>query len=174
MVLSSNAVDRVLGIQTGNHGETHRPWTPGVRAISNVAIALALTIAWPAGLTSGQLSYDWSQRVGEGGATDDVGEADLLPSPPDFLSGGRRVIRKYGQRVRCAKRSRVGVGGRHERRDNVADNRHVQRELNVADGAEVACQPRDFDPRLTRQLHEGDRPTTVDTFTAGFPPQTLI
>ncbi len=24
---SSSAVDRVLGIQTGNHGETHRPWT---------------------------------------------------------------------------------------------------------------------------------------------------
>jgi hypothetical protein len=27
----------------------------------------------------------------------------------------------------------------------------VQRELNVVDRAEVACQPRDFDPRLTRQ-----------------------
>jgi hypothetical protein len=39
----------------------------------------------------------------------------------------------------------------------VADNRHVERELNVADGAEVACQPRDFDPRLTRQQCEGDR-----------------
>src|SRR5919202_6340914 len=31
MMLSSSAVDRVLGIQTGNHGETHRPWTPGLR-----------------------------------------------------------------------------------------------------------------------------------------------
>ena len=31
MMLSSSAVDRVLGIQTGNHAETHRPWTPGVR-----------------------------------------------------------------------------------------------------------------------------------------------
>jgi putative transposase len=30
MMLPSSAVDRVLGIQTGNHGETHRPWTPGV------------------------------------------------------------------------------------------------------------------------------------------------
>ena len=30
-MLSSSAVDRVLGIQTGNHRETHRPWTPGVR-----------------------------------------------------------------------------------------------------------------------------------------------
>ena len=113
--------------------------------------------ASPRGLTSGQLSYDRSQRVGEVGADDDIGEADLLPSPLDFLGGGRRVIRKYGQRVRCAKRSRVGVGGRHERRDRVADDRHVQRELDVADGAEVACQPRDVDPRLTRQLYEGDR-----------------
>src|SRR5215207_9281621 len=30
MMLSSSAVDRVLGIQTDNRGETHRPWTPGV------------------------------------------------------------------------------------------------------------------------------------------------
>jgi hypothetical protein len=37
--------------------------------------------------------------------------------------------------------------------DAFADNRHVERELNVvADRAEVARQPRDFDPRLTRQL----------------------
>ena len=72
--------------------------------------------AGPRRLTSGQLSYDRSQRVGKGGADDDIGEADLLPSPLDFLGGGRPVIRKYGQRVRCAKRSRVGVGGRHERR----------------------------------------------------------
>jgi hypothetical protein len=60
---------------------------------------------------SGQLSYDRSERVGEVGAEDEIGEADLLPSPLDFLGGGRRVIRKYGQRVRRAKRSRVGVGG---------------------------------------------------------------
>src|SRR5919197_802029 len=34
----------------------------------------------------------------------------------------------------------------------------MERELNVvADGAEVACQPRDVGPRLTRQLYEGDR-----------------
>src|SRR5262245_55706095 len=31
MMLSSSAVDGLLGIQTGNHGETNRPWTPGVR-----------------------------------------------------------------------------------------------------------------------------------------------
>ena len=36
-------------------------------------------------------------------------------------------------------------------------NRHVERELDVPDGAEVACQLRDFDPRLTRQQCEGDR-----------------
>src|SRR5438552_3497427 len=112
--------------------------------------------ASPRGLTSGKLSYDRSQRVGEGGADDNIGEADLLPSPLDFLGGGPRVIRKYGQRVGSAKRSRVGVGGSHEWRDRVADNRHVERELNIADGAEVACQPRDFDPSLTRQLYEGD------------------
>ena len=120
--------------------------------IISVAIAFTLRSARPRGLTSGQLSYDRSQRVGEVGADDDIGEADLLPSPLDLLGGGSRVIRKYGQRVRCAKRSRVGVGRRHERRDSVADNRHVERELNIADGAELACQPRDFDPRLTRQL----------------------
>src|SRR5438094_2902055 len=126
--------------------------------IITVAMALALVDRRArGGLTSGQLSYDGSQRVGEGGADDNIGEADLLPSPLDFLGGGRRVIRKYGQRVGCAKRSRVGVGGSHERRDRVADNRHVECELNVADGAEVACQPRDFDPSLTRQLYEGDR-----------------
>jgi hypothetical protein len=39
-------------------------------------------------LPSGQLSYDRNQRVGEGGADDHIGEADLLPSPLDFLGGG--------------------------------------------------------------------------------------
>ena len=33
----------------------------------------------------------------------------------------------------------------------------MERELDVADGAEVACQPRDFDPGLTRRVREGDR-----------------
>src|SRR4051795_10136715 len=33
--------------------------------------------------TSGQFSDDRSQRVGEGGADDDIGEADLLASPLD-------------------------------------------------------------------------------------------
>jgi hypothetical protein len=65
----------------------------------------------PAGLLSGQLSYDRSEHVGEVGAEDEVGEADLLPSPLDFLGGRRRVTRKYGERVRHAKRSRVRVGG---------------------------------------------------------------
>src|ERR671931_1493053 len=34
----------------------------------------------------------------------------------------------------------------------------MERELNVvADGAKLACHPRDVGPRLTRQLCEGDR-----------------
>jgi hypothetical protein len=33
----------------------------------------------------------------------------------------------------------------------------VESQLDVADSAAVACQPRDLDPRLTRQLREGDR-----------------
>src|SRR5262245_49486606 len=94
----------------------------------------------------GQLSYDRSERVCEVCAEDEVGEADLLPSTLDFLGGRRRVIRKYGQRVRPAKRSRIRVGGRHKRRAGVADKRHVERELDVPDGAEVACQPRNFEP----------------------------
>jgi hypothetical protein len=35
MMLSSSAVDRVLGIQTGNHGDTHRPW----RLLGNLRLA---------------------------------------------------------------------------------------------------------------------------------------
>ena len=62
--------------------------------IISVAIALALTIGSAAGLTSRQLSYDRSKRVGEVGAEDEIGEADLLPSALDFLGGGRRIIRK--------------------------------------------------------------------------------
>ena len=46
---------------------------------------------------SGQLSYNRSERVGEVGAEDEVGEAGLLPSPLDFLGGRRRVVREYGQ-----------------------------------------------------------------------------
>src|SRR5215472_9841835 len=111
----------------------------------------------PRYLMSGQLSYDWSERVCEVGAENEVGEADLLPSTLDFLGGRRRVMREYGQRVRRAKRSRVGAGGRHERRDGVADDRHVERELDVPDGAEVACQPGDVDPGLIRQQREVDR-----------------
>jgi hypothetical protein len=52
-----------------------------------------LPIVGPRGLTSGQLSYDRSQHVSEVGAEDEIGEANLLSSPLDFLSGGRRVIR---------------------------------------------------------------------------------
>ena len=70
---------------------------------------------------SGELGYDRSERVGGDGAEDEIGEADLLPSPLDFLGGRRRVSRKKGQRVRRAKRSRVRVRGRHKRRASAAD-----------------------------------------------------
>ena len=63
------------------------------------------------GSVSGQRSHDRGERVGEVGADDEIGEADLLPSPLDFLGGRRRVIRKYGQRVRCAKRGGSVSGG---------------------------------------------------------------
>ena len=89
----------------------------------------------PLGLVSGQLGYDRSERVGGVGAEDEVGEADLLPSPLDLLGGRRRVFRKYLQRVRRAKRSRVGVGNRQVWRDSVADHRHLLRELDVSDSA---------------------------------------
>jgi hypothetical protein len=85
---------------------------------------------------SGQLSYDWGERVGEVGAEDEVGEADLLPPSLDLLGGRCGVIWKYRQRVRCAKRGGVGVGGRHQWRDGVADHRHVLREFDVSDRAE--------------------------------------
>jgi hypothetical protein len=52
---------------------------------------------------SGQLGYDRSERVGEVGAEDEVGEADLLSSSLDFFGGRRRITRKYGERVRRAK-----------------------------------------------------------------------
>ena len=69
------------------------------------------------GLAAGQLSYDRSKSVGEIGSKDEIGESNFLPSPLDFLDRRCRVSRKYRQRVRRAKRRRVGVGGRHERRD---------------------------------------------------------
>src|SRR5215469_17843561 len=125
----------------------------------NSAILLSFWVSGrdaPCYLMSGQLSDDRSERVGEVGAEDEIGEADLLPSALDFLGGGRRIIRKYGQCVRRAKRSRVGLGVRHVRRDSVTDNRHGERELDVPDGAEVVCQPLDFAPRLMPQ-REGDR-----------------
>src|SRR5215471_13540531 len=112
----------------------HLPWLAPARFIAGRPPlawdrdSRALSVCWPAGLVSGQFSYDRSERVGDVGAEDEVGEADLLPSPLDLLGGRRGVIRKYRQRVRRAKRCGVGVGGRHERRDIVADNRHVERE----------------------------------------------
>jgi hypothetical protein len=69
---------------------------------ADVLLPVHLPVGWPVGLMSGQLSYDRSERVGEVGAEDEVGEADLLPSPLDLLGGCRRVIRKYRHRVRRA------------------------------------------------------------------------
>ena len=117
--------------------------------IAGVALAAVITgsrtptapAAAAARLLTGQLSHDRGERVGAGGAEDEVGEADLLPSPLDLLGGRRGVIRKYCQRVHRAKRCRVGVGRRHERRDGVADHRHVLREFDVAARAEVAYHP---------------------------------
>jgi pimeloyl-ACP methyl ester carboxylesterase len=140
-----------VAYQSSNDGLLNR----GLGA--DVLLSVQRLVGWPAGLMSSQFSDDRSERVGEVGAEDEVGEADLLPSPLDLLGGRRRVIRKYRQGVRRAKRTRVGVGGRHKRRDSVADHRHVEREFDVPDGAKVAYQPRDFDPRLTRQQCEGDR-----------------
>jgi hypothetical protein len=60
-------------------------------------------------------------------------------------------------RIRRAKRSGVGVGNRQVRRDSVADYRHLLREFDVPDGAEVAYHPCDFDPILSRHQCEGDR-----------------
>jgi hypothetical protein len=40
-------------------------------------------------LPSGELGDDRGELVGEVGADDDVGEADLFRSPLDFLGGGR-------------------------------------------------------------------------------------
>jgi hypothetical protein len=51
----------------------------------------------PLCLASGQLGYDRSEHVGGDGAEDEVGEADLLPSPLNLLGGCRRVLRKYLQ-----------------------------------------------------------------------------
>jgi hypothetical protein len=45
---------------------------------------------------------------------------------------------------------------RHERRDSVADYRHVERKLEVSDSAEVVCQSRDLGPRLIVR-EEGNR-----------------
>lgn len=60
---------------------------------SGLRMPLERSGSWPAGLMSGQLSYDRSERVGQVGAEDEVGEADLLPSPLDLLGGRRGVIR---------------------------------------------------------------------------------
>ena len=93
---------------------------------------------------SGQLNGDGSQCVGAVGADDEVGEAEFLASPLDFLSCRARVVGEDGQRGGGGKRGRVGVGRGHERCDRTADDRDVERELHVPLGTEVSGEPGDF------------------------------
>ena len=102
------------------------------------------------GSVSGQLGDDRSERISGVGADDKVGEAALLPSSQDFLDGRRRVTGKYQQRVRRSQRGRVRVGGCHERGHGVTDHRHVEREFDVADSAEIGRHPHDVGPRVAR------------------------
>ena len=71
---------------------------PGFVPVAELLVMAAgpSRLAGPPGLVSGQLSHDRGERVGEVGAEDEIGEAHLLPSPPDFVGGGPRVSRKYG------------------------------------------------------------------------------
>jgi hypothetical protein len=46
---------------------------------------------------SGQRSDDWGERVGRAGADDEVGEAELFPSPLDFLARRHPVAGEDGQ-----------------------------------------------------------------------------
>lgn len=76
-------------------GAPSRPQTSccSIAGLAADVLPVQLSDCWPAGLMSGQLSYDRSERVGEVGAEDKVGEADLFPSPLDLLGGRRGVIR---------------------------------------------------------------------------------
>jgi hypothetical protein len=49
------------------------------------------------GAVSDQRSNDRGERVARAGAEDEVGEADFLPSPLDFLGCRRRVGGEDGQ-----------------------------------------------------------------------------
>jgi hypothetical protein len=107
---------------------------------------------------AGQPGHHRGQHFGEVGAKDEVGVADLLAPPLDFLGGGRWVIREYGQRVRLPERSRIGVShGRHERGDAVSDDWDVEGELDVPNGTEVPCQTADVGASIARKCCERDR-----------------
>ena len=62
------------------------------------------------GSVSGQRSNGRGERVGRAGAEDEVGKADLLPSPLDLLGCRGRVSWEYGQSLYGAQCDRVGVG----------------------------------------------------------------
>ena len=74
----------------------------------------------------------------EFGADDHVRGADLLPAALHFLDGRSRVGRQDRQRVRCAERCRVGVGLVMDSATVSHNDRDVQRDRDVANGAEVS------------------------------------
>ena len=76
----------------GNHRSFARRASRGPRAPSHNGSPRRVS-----GSVSGQRSNDRGERVGRAGAEDEVGVADLLPSPLDFLGCRRRVSGEYGQ-----------------------------------------------------------------------------
>jgi hypothetical protein len=64
------------------------------RATRPVPQRIPMTVS---GSVSDQRSNDGGERVGRAGADDEVGEADFLPSPLDFLACRRRVSGEDGQ-----------------------------------------------------------------------------
>jgi len=89
------------------------------------------------GSVSGQLGDDRSERISGVGADDEVGEAALLPSSQDFFGRRRRVTGSTRSESTARSAAGSGVGGCHERGDGVADHRHVEREFDVSNRAEI-------------------------------------
>ena len=89
---------------------------------------------------AGELGDDRGECVCGIGAEDEVGEPDLLTSSLDLLGGGGWVAREDGQRIHFPQQFRVRVGRCHERRDQFADHRHMQGELDVAHRPKVVGQ----------------------------------
>ena len=85
---------------------------------------------------SGQLSDDRSECVEHGGAEDELGEADLLPSALD--SSAAAAGRPEGSLASSRRAAQAGRYREANKRDYIADDRDVLRELLVQDAAEVA------------------------------------